>query len=160
MHKPMMLCGGVAVDDRGSVSYVNDLDGFKIKRFYEVRNHSAGFIRAWHGHKKEAKLVKVIQGAALVMAMPIDIFRKWEFLHDETSLLELNISSHITRVVLSEKHSHIYCIPPGYFNGFKTLTPDTIVQFFSTSTLEESAKDDIRVTWTKPNRAFWDINYR
>jgi dTDP-4-dehydrorhamnose 3,5-epimerase-like enzyme len=36
------------------------------------RNHAAGFIRAWHGHKKEAKYVLVVKGSALVCAVGID----------------------------------------------------------------------------------------
>jgi dTDP-4-dehydrorhamnose 3,5-epimerase len=35
-------------------------------------------------------------------------------------------------------------IPPGYANGAMTLTSDTMIQYFSTATLEESKGDDIR----------------
>ena len=39
-----------------------------------------------------------------------------------------------------------------------TLTDDAIVQFFSTSTLEESKGDDIRFPYDKWN--IWNIEYR
>ncbi|KKQ78586.1 MAG: hypothetical protein UT02_C0062G0007, partial [Parcubacteria group bacterium GW2011_GWC2_38_7] len=35
-------------------------------------------------------------------------------------------------------------IPQNFANGFMNLTDDTILVFFSTSTLEESKGDDIR----------------
>ena len=43
--------GGVAVDDRGEVGFVNDFTFSGVKRFYTVANHSDGFVRAWHGHR-------------------------------------------------------------------------------------------------------------
>jgi dTDP-4-dehydrorhamnose 3,5-epimerase len=46
--------------------------------------------------------------------------------------------------VLSAKKPSILEIPAGFANGFMTLTPDTIVCFFSSATLDESAADDIR----------------
>jgi dTDP-4-dehydrorhamnose 3,5-epimerase len=46
--EPKIINGGIAPDDRGSVRFVNDFDFAKVKRFYQVENHRAGFIRAWH----------------------------------------------------------------------------------------------------------------
>ena len=61
-----LINGGVAVDDRGQLSFVNDFDFTDVKRFYMVENHEQGFIRAWHGHKKEGKYVYVPSGAILI----------------------------------------------------------------------------------------------
>jgi len=61
-----VLNGGLAVDDRGSVSFVNDFTFEGVKRFYQVENHRKGFIRAWHGHQKEGKFVYVTNGSALI----------------------------------------------------------------------------------------------
>jgi dTDP-4-dehydrorhamnose 3,5-epimerase-like enzyme len=60
--------------------------------------------------------------------------------------------------VLSDCAPKILHIPAGYANGFKTLEEGTIVQFFSTSTLEEALNDDIRYNYNKPN--IWDEEYR
>ena len=49
-------------DHRGSLEYYNDLDFDEFKRFYIVRNPKRGTVRAWHGHKVESKLVKVLKG--------------------------------------------------------------------------------------------------
>ena len=66
MDKIKIINGGIAVDDRGDVRFVNDFDFKNVKRFYHVSNHRRGFIRAWHGHKKEGKYVYVSSGSALI----------------------------------------------------------------------------------------------
>ena len=124
--------GGKAFDDRGSLTFINDLDLSQFKRFYIVENHTRGFIRAWHGHKKEAKAVVVVSGAALVAAVKVD---NWD---------SPSKNLQIERVVLSAEKPGALLIPAGYANGFMTLTESAKVMFFSTSSLEESAGDDFR----------------
>lgn len=136
----MLINGGIAVDDRGSVTFINDFDFKDVKRFYMVSNHSKGFIRAWHGHKKEAKYVLVTRGAALVCTTPLDEYD-------------------LEKVVLSATKPQILHIPAGYYNGFKTLTDDAQLMFFSTSTLEESAGDDIRLPADQWSNV-WEIEQR
>lgn len=123
----MLIDGGISVDDRGAVTYVNGFDFKDVKRFYMVQNHSKGFVRAWHGHKKEGKYVFVTKGVAIVAYVGME---------DE---LEGD------RVVLSASKPQVLFIPPGFYNGFKTLTEDTQIIFFSTTTLEESKGDDYRL---------------
>lgn len=138
--------GGKAFDDRGSLSFINDLDISIFKRFYIVENHARGFVRAWHGHKKEAKAVVVVAGSALIAAVKID---NWEKPSKELD---------VKRVVLSAEKPGALLIPAGYANGFMTLTEGAKVMFLSTSTLEESAGDDIRFDanyWTP-----WQIEAR
>lgn len=136
MDNPTIIDGGKAIDDRGSLCFVNDFDFSDVKRFYQVENHRRGFIRAWHGHEKEAKYVYVARGAALVAAVEMEN----KDLHNPHTF------------VLSSDQPKILYIPPGYFNGFKTLVEGTIIQFFSTSTLEESKGDDVRLPYD-----YWDI---
>jgi dTDP-4-dehydrorhamnose 3,5-epimerase-like enzyme len=130
----------LAVDDRGQVSFVNNFDFSNVKRFYMVSNHKSGFVRAWHAHKKEAKYVLVVKGAAVVGAVKID---DWD---------KPSKKSEVQRYVLSEKKPAILYIPSGYANGFMSLTKDAQLIFFSTSTLEESLGDDIRY-----DARYWDI---
>ena len=40
--------------DRGEVGFVNDFDFEGVKRFYTLKNHPAGYVRAWHAHRREA----------------------------------------------------------------------------------------------------------
>ena len=54
--------------------------------------------------------------------------------------------------MLSANKPSVLFIPPGYCNGFMSLTQDAKLMFFSTSTLEESRGDDIRF-----HARHWDI---
>jgi len=131
--------GGLFADDRGYLRFVNDFDFAQVKRFYQVENHSKNFVRAWHGHKKEGKYVYVPKGSALVGAVNLD-------------------SEEIFKTTLTSQSPCMLYIPPGYANGFKTLEENTILMFFSTSTLDESKGDDIRFDYDKWN--IWEENYR
>jgi dTDP-4-dehydrorhamnose 3,5-epimerase-like enzyme len=139
MSLTKLFNGGVSVDDRGSVRFVNDFNFEGVKRFYQVENHSRGFIRAWHGHKKEGKYVYVTNGSALVGIVNME-------------------TEEISKFVLSSQTPKVLWIPPGNFNGFKSLEENTKIIFFSTSTLEESLGDDIREDHDKWN--IWNEDYR
>lgn len=136
---PHIIEGGLAVDDRGDLAFVNDFHFEGVKRFYIVSNHRAGFVRAWHAHRREAKYVAVLQGAAIVAAVAID---NWENPSKEAQ---------VHRYVLSAQKPAVLHIPPGYANGFMSLTTDTKLIFFSTATLEESRNDDVRY-----DSRYWD----
>jgi len=142
-QEPKLIQGGLATDDRGTLVFHNDFHFEGVKRFYVVTNHRQGFIRAWHGHRKEAKYVTVLQGSALLGAVRVT---DW----DKPSREEKPL-----RFVLSQQRPGVMYIPAGYANGFMTLTADAIVAFFSTSTLEESQGDDIRFESRYWN--IWDI---
>lgn len=145
--EPKLINGGVATDDRGSVRFVNEFNFEGVKRFYQVQNHRAGFIRAWHGHHNESKYVYVVKGSALVGAVPIGM------------MIDQNIDqSKVFKTVLSSNNPKVLFIPAGYANGFKSLEADTIIQFFSTSTLEESLGDDIRFEYNLID--MWGEDYR
>lgn len=131
-EEPKLIKGGIAVDDRGEVGFVNDFSFEKVKRFYTLSNHTKGFVRAWHGHKKESKYFYVISGAALICAVKVD---NWE---------SPGTSSEVKRFTLSGKNPSVLYIPAGYANGSMSLTDDTKIMVFSTSTLDESLKDDFR----------------
>ena len=131
-HNPLLMEGGLNVDDRGEVGFVNEFDMNSVRRFYSVCNHRTGFVRAWHAHKKEKKFVTVVTGAAIVAAVCIDNWKK------------PSRDLHVHRYVLSEKKPAVLFIPNGYANGFLTLTGDAKLLFFSSVTLEESIGDDFR----------------
>jgi len=130
MENCKTLTGGVFVDDRGTLRFVNDFDFKGVKRFYQVENHERGFIRAWHGHRKEGKYVYVSKGSAWVGIINMETLKQEKF-------------------VLSDKSPKVLYIPPGNYNGFQTLEEGTILLFFSTSTTEESKDDDIRLAYER-----------
>jgi dTDP-4-dehydrorhamnose 3,5-epimerase-like enzyme len=147
-QRPTVLKGGIAVDDRGALRFVNDFDFAGIRRFYMVENHAAGFVRAWHGHRHEAKFVYVVSGAALVVAVRIEDARR-----------DLPVEG-CFKTVLSDSAPAIVRIPGGYYNGFKTLTPGCRVMFFSDASLEESKNDDLRLPYESINEKIWEITFR
>ena len=152
---PTVVKGARAIDDRGTISFVNQFDFDGVKRSYIVRNHNSGFIRAFHGHHNEGKFVQVVQGTALFKIFKIGEYEKW----DDGKEIRLFNRSFITKV-LSEDDPSVFWIPPGFYNGFKTLTDDAIIQFFSTSTLEESSSDDVRLPWDRFGKEIWEEKHR
>jgi dTDP-4-dehydrorhamnose 3,5-epimerase-like enzyme len=136
---PRLIEGGLAVDDRGSVSFVNGFDFAGVRRFYAITNHRQGFVRAWHAHRREAKYVMVVAGAAIVAAVAID---DWE--HPSKA-------AQVHRFVLSADRPAVLYIPPGHANGFMSLTGDAKLVFFSTATVEDSREDDVRF-----DARYWD----
>jgi dTDP-4-dehydrorhamnose 3,5-epimerase len=140
MNELTLIKGDIAVDDRGSVRFVNDFNFLNVKRFYQVENHRQGFIRAWHGHLKEGKYVYVVSGTAWIAVVPLVKIET-----DDYGLEKNNLK----KFVLSSKKPQVLYIPPGYANGFKNLEENTNIIFFSTSTLEESKGDDIRFSYDK-----------
>jgi dTDP-4-dehydrorhamnose 3,5-epimerase len=149
IQKPNLIQGGKFVDDRGTLTFWNAWDMLGIRRAYQVQNHRAGFIRAFHGHEREEKFVCVSQGAALVILTPLYTLDTIE-----------TVPPVLTKFVLSSEAPAILHIPAGYYNGFKTLTDNTTLTFYSTSTVEESQGDDIRQPWDVFGKEIWQENYR
>ena len=137
--EPRLIVGGSATDDRGTLYFVNDFDPSTCHRSYVVTNHSAGFVRAWHGHRKEGKYVTVLRGAAIVAAVRV---LDWN---------NPDKNAKVHRYVLSERTPSVLFVPPGYANGAMSLTSDTMIQYFSTATLADSKGDDIRI-----DARFWN----
>jgi dTDP-4-dehydrorhamnose 3,5-epimerase len=120
------------VDDRGSVAFVNGarLDAFV--RFYLVRNNARQFVRAWHGHQRESKLVSVVAGTALICCVKID---DWD---------NPSPDLRVERFVLSADKPAVLSIPAGFANGSLTLRDDTTICYFSDAAIEEAGSDDFR----------------
>jgi dTDP-4-dehydrorhamnose 3,5-epimerase-like enzyme len=136
--------GGIAVDDRGSLRFINEFDPMVagVRRFYQVENHRRGYIRAFHGHVKEAKYVYVASGSALIALAPLE----------KKSDQCVYTKTEVKKFVLSASLPKVLYIPPGYFNGFMNLEENTKVFFFSTSTIDESKGDDIRLPYD-----YWNV---
>jgi dTDP-4-dehydrorhamnose 3,5-epimerase-like enzyme len=145
---PTILKGGLAVDDRGQVSFVNGFSLGNIQRFYMVENFSTQVVRAFHGHLKEEKFVFVVSGSAIVAAVKFDDPGK------------TNRDAKLHRFVLSDRQPQILHIPASHANGFRPLEPRTKILFFSTATLEDSAKDDYRFSYDHWGKDVWEVEFR
>lgn len=144
--KPEIIEGGLAVDDRGSVLFANDLRISNYRRFYVINNHATGFVRAWHGHKYESKVFVPVRGTMLVGAVQID---HWG---------SPSKTSEVTRVVLSASKPCALSIPAGFANGSMSLTSDAQLLVFSSSSLEDSLNDDYRYPADHWN--IWSVEQR
>ena len=85
---------GFSEDHRGNVEFFNELNLSDYKRFYTVTNPKIGTVRAWHGHKNEKKLIKVLSGKFLVGVIKKD---EWENTDktNEPEKLEINKNSYL-----------------------------------------------------------------
>ncbi|MDC0968011.1 dTDP-4-dehydrorhamnose 3,5-epimerase family protein [Alphaproteobacteria bacterium] len=140
MNKPKLISGNYHFDNRGSLFYFNQLSLSLYKRFYDVENYQNNFIRAWHGHKKESKLLVLRKGAALVGVVKIN---DWA---------QPSKKNKIYKFYLDERSPQAVIIPKGYANGFMNLKPNTLLTFYSDKSLKESSNDDFRYKYD-----YWDI---
>jgi len=138
---PRIIPGGLFVDDRGQLNFFNqfDLASAQVRRMYMTMNHQQGTVRAWHAHKCEGKYVMAISGSALVCAVRV---LDWHPQTDTALICSLDLGP--KRFVLSAASPAVLAIPPGYANGWMSLTDDAQLLWFSTATLEESKTDDYR----------------
>ena len=143
---PTVIPGGIATDDRGSLTFLNGFGLPDFKRFYTVANHKQGFIRAWHGHLVESKVFFILNGSVLACAVKMS---------DQT---EPSKNEEVARVVLSSKTPSAFFIPAGYANGFMSLSADAQMIIFSSTTVEESQNDDYRFPFDYWNP--WEITQR
>lgn len=129
---PQLIKGGIYTDDRGQLSFVNDMKFDAIARFYIISNSAENPLRAWQGHKIDNKYFYCIQGAIRVYYVKID---NWE-----SPSKNLEVGS----VVLTTIESNVLHIPEGYANAIESLETGSKLISFSTLPLERIAEDDVR----------------
>jgi len=145
LNKPKIIKGGFAVDERGKVTFCNDFNFKNVKRFYLLENSSTDIIRAFHGHLKEEKYMFVASGRAIICAIKLDDVEK------------PSKENEVHRFVLSARNPSVLYIPAGFANGFKALEENTKMIVFSTSSLEESQKDDYRFPYDYWGKDIWEV---
>lgn len=143
-----IISGDSSFDDRGVVKFINDFNFKNVKRFYQVTNHNTKIIRAFHAHKKEQKYVYVAKGTILLCLAPIVNFSS------------PSKKTKVRRIILSDKKPQIVYVPEGYANGFRSLEKDSVVIFYSTSTLIQSQKDDYRYPHDYWGKSIWKTKNR
>ena len=143
---PEIIKGSYYLDDRGIVNFNNKFNFKDIKRFYIVENHKSHFIRAWHGHKFEKKYILCLSWNAMICADKIKDFKN------------PSKESNIDKYFLSFREPSLLYIPAGYANGFMTLSVDTKIMIFSSSTVQESLEDDYRYDYNYWNP--WEEKFR
>ena len=128
---PLLLNVGKSEDHRGYVEFYNELKLDYYKRFYIVSNPIEGTVRAWHGHKIEEKLIKVLKGEFLICLVKVD---NWDQPSKNLEILEYKLN----------ENSGLLYVPSGYANGAINLNSDSKIMYFSSLVLEDSINDDYR----------------
>lgn len=129
MDEIKVIKGGISVDERGKITYVNNLDMSDIRRFYIIHHSDNKVVRAWQAHKCEKKWFYCLKGSFTTAFVKLD---NWEN-------PSVNLKPEIFN--LSEKESKVICIPGGYANGIKANEPNSILIVFSDKVLSEAVND-------------------
>ena len=132
MSEIKLLDGGIFTDQRGQISYANDLDMNEVARFYVIHHSDTSVIRAWHAHQHEKKWFYVVRGSFTGAFVKID---DWE--HPS-----LDLKPEVFH--LSAQKSQVLCVPEGYANGFQAEEPDSMLLVFSNKILSEAVHDSWR----------------
>lgn len=138
---PKIIKGGNFSDHRGSISFVNDFSFKNIERFYIISNSEENPIRAWQGHKLDAKNFYCLSGSFRIHFLKID---NWD--NPAKYLL-------METILVSASESKIVHIPAGYANAIQSLEKDSKLISFSTLPLVNVSEDDVRY-----DSNYWKIN--
>lgn len=133
-----LIKGGIHVDARGIVAYVNDFDFQGVDRFYTVRAFRAFELRGWVGHQRDQKWFYAVYGTTLISVVRPD---QWE---------SPARSLPVERFVLSSEQPQVLHVPPGYATGSAGLTHNAILMVLSSGGIETTHTDDYRFpvnTW-------------
>lgn len=140
MKEIMRIKAGHHIDDRGILTFINEIEGFHVQRIYVIANHKNEFIRAWHGHEKEEKIFFSISGSFLLGAVRVENFAQPS--HSEVP----------KKFILSSESPTAIYVPGGHANGLMNLTTDAKMLVLSNKSLDESNNDDFRLP-----HDFWNI---
>jgi dTDP-4-dehydrorhamnose 3,5-epimerase len=127
-----VILGGQYMDERGTISFVNDFDMTVIKRFYILQHPDINIVRAWQGHKIENKWFYCVSGSFLLNVVNID---NWEHPSPDLAVISYHLKS---------DSPSVYCVTAGHVTGIKALEPNASLMVFSDLTINESKDDDIR----------------
>lgn len=138
---PKIIQGGNFSDHRGTISYVNDFSFKDIERFYIISNSDENPIRAWQGHKLDAKNFYCLSGSFKIHFVKID---NWDKPSKDLRVETILVSASVSKIV------HI---PNGYANAIQSLEKDSKLISFSTLPLVNVDEDDVRY-----DSNYWKIN--
>ncbi|MBF4492894.1 WxcM-like domain-containing protein [Flavobacterium sp. MR2016-29] len=138
---PKIIQGGNFSDHRGTISYVNDFSFKDIERFYIISNSDENPIRAWQGHKLDAKNFYCLSGSFKIHFVKVD---NWE--NPSKDLI-------VETVLVSHTDSKMVHIPAGYANAIESLESNSKLISFSTLPLSNVSEDDVRY-----ESGYWRLN--
>ena len=125
--------GGIAMDQRGSIRFVNDFDMSQVKRLYIIKNADIEVVRGWRAHRIEQRWFYVLTGAFTLDLVKID---DWE--NASSDLL-------VQRRIIRVDDMQVVHVPVGYGAAFQALEEDSELLVFADYGIENASKDDY--TW-------------
>lgn len=145
MDEIKIIQGGIYIDNRGQISYVNDFSMGEIERFIVIRHESTSIFRAWHAHKYEKKWFYVIKGSFTLAFVKID---NWD-----------NPSPNLIPEIfhLSSSESNVLYVPGGYAIGLKAKEKDSMLIEYSNKSLQDSLNDSWRFDNNMWINSFFDL---
>ena len=128
-----IIKGGISLDNRGQIRYVNEFDMSSIKRFYIIQNSDTELIRGWRAHRIEDRWFYVISGSFEINIVEID---NWDQPSVDLSILKYNISAEELQLI------HL---PAGFGTAIRALEKNSELLVFANYGLEHASSDNY--TW-------------
>jgi hypothetical protein len=123
--KPTVTRGDAHLDDRGTVTYNNDLVADSVKRIYFIENKSMDFKRGWQGHKIEQRWFTPTHGSFEISLVQIE---HWE---------EGRPASPPLQFILQSKNMEVLHVPAGFVSCIQALEADSKLMVMSDYALGE-----------------------
>lgn len=136
--RPSIIDGGLHVDSRGIVSFVNGFDFKGVDRFYTIRAHRPNEIRGWVGHRRDHKWFFAVRGTVLVAVVKPDC---WDI---------PNSNLPVERFILFDNKPRVLHVPAGHATASVNLSADAVLMIFSSGKFADAQTDDYRFdvdTW-------------
>lgn len=122
--------GGISIDKRGQIRYVNEFDMTKIRRFYLIKNSDHKIIRGWRAHKVEERWFFVVSGSFIFNLVKID---NWISPSRELEIIKLDLEG------INNKILHV---PAGYGTAFQAKEDGSELLVFADHSIEHAEFDN------------------
>jgi len=128
-----IIKGGISLDARGHIRFVNEFDMSSVKRFYIIKNSDTELIRGWRAHRVEQRWFYVLSGSFELNIVKID---NWDLPRRDLPIQNYKLSAQELKVI------HI---PAGYGTAFKAIEDASELLVFADYGLEHASIDNY--TW-------------
>lgn len=129
MSSPKLISGATHIDQRGTLSFINDFDLSPVKRFYTITHPNTSIIRAWRGHKIEQRWFHVCKGAFEIKLVKIDNWTK----------PSVNLTQDI--FILNVEKPTVLHVPVGFASSLRALQPDSKLVVFADTDINAQNDD-------------------
>ncbi|MFV8322656.1 sugar epimerase [Flavobacterium sp. LB3P21] len=113
------IIGNTFADERGTLSFNNELDLSEVKRMYFIENADLSTQRAWQGHQIEKRWFIAVKGKFLIKLVKVDNF---ECPSNNLEVLSFELQSKTLDALL---------VDAGYASSIQALEADSKLLVFS-----------------------------